>query len=73
MFEVRNEHSNNLKQNSQFIRPLVRSVHHQTKSFPYLGSIVWDTLLQKTIKYGNLRAALVELCPSKYIENSGFK
>ena len=35
MFEVRNENPYNLKQNSQFYRPLVKSVYHGTDSVSY--------------------------------------
>ena len=32
----------NLRLNSQFFRPLVRSVFHGTESISYLGPIIWD-------------------------------
>ena len=44
LFEVRNEHPCNLKQNSQFCRPLVKSVYHGSEILSYLGSKVWDVL-----------------------------
>ena len=33
-FEARNEHAYNLKQNSQFSWPFVKSVYHGTNAFP---------------------------------------
>ena len=35
IFEVRNEHPYNLRQNSQFFRPLVKSIYHRTESRSY--------------------------------------
>ena len=76
IFEVRNEHPYNLRQNYQFFRPLVRSVYHGTESISYLGPKVWDILpniyktidgrhkFKKAIKNGNLRIALVEFVRS---------
>ena len=34
----------NLRLNSQFSRPLVRSVFHGTESISYLGPVIWDIL-----------------------------
>ena len=34
----------NLRLNSQFSRPLVRSVFHGTDSISYLGPVIWDIL-----------------------------
>ena len=44
IFEVRNKHHKNLRQNSQFSWPLVKSAYHGTESLSYLGPKVWDTL-----------------------------
>ena len=44
IFEVRNEHPYNLKRNSQFFRPLIKSVYHGNESLSYLGPKVWDIL-----------------------------
>ena len=44
IFEVRNEHSYKIRQNSQFFRPLVKSLYHRNESLSYLGSKVWDIL-----------------------------
>ena len=44
IFELRNKHPYNLRQNSQFFRPLVKSVYHGTESLSYFGPKVWDIL-----------------------------
>ena len=44
IFTQQNCHSYNLRLNSQFSRPLVRSVFHGTKSISYLGPVIWDIL-----------------------------
>ena len=36
IFQVRNKHYYNLKQNSQFSRPLVKAVCHKTEILSYL-------------------------------------
>ena len=36
--------SYNLRLNSQFSRPLVRSAFHWTESISYLGPVIWDIL-----------------------------
>ena len=83
IFEVRNEHSYNLRQNSQFFGPLVKPVYHGTESLSYLGSKVWDILpnIYKNINgLHKLKNAVMkwkpENCPcricKKYIANIGF-
>ena len=44
IFEVRNKHPYNLRQNSQFFGPLVKSVYHGFESLSYLGPKVWNIL-----------------------------
>ena len=44
IFEVRNEHPFNLRQNSQFFGSLVKSVSHRYESLSYLGPKIWDIL-----------------------------
>ena len=44
IFEVRNEHSYNLRQSSRFSQPLVKSVYHGTENLSYLGPKVWYIL-----------------------------
>ena len=43
-FKQKNSHPYNLLHNSQFSRPLVKTVFHGTKSISYLGPIIWDIL-----------------------------
>ena len=38
IFELKNEHPYNLRQHSQYLRPLVKSLYHRTESLSYLGS-----------------------------------
>ena len=42
IFTQKNCHPYNLRLNSQFSRPLVRSVFHKTESISYLGPVIWD-------------------------------
>ena len=44
IFTQKNCHPYNLRLNSQFSRPLVRSVFHGTESISYLGPVIWDIL-----------------------------
>ena len=44
IFAQKNCHLYNLRLNSQFSRPLVRSVFRGTKSISYLGPVIWDIL-----------------------------
>ena len=44
IFTQKNSHPYNLRLNSQFSRPLVRSVFSGTESISYLGPVIWDIL-----------------------------
>ena len=44
IFTQQNSHPYNLRLNSQFSRPAVRSVFHETESISYLGPVIWDIL-----------------------------
>ena len=44
IFTQKNCHPYNLRLNSQFSRPLVKSVFHGTESISYLGPVIWDIL-----------------------------
>ena len=80
IFEVRNEHPYNLKQNSQFFRLLVKSVYHGTESLSYLGPKVLDILpniyknidrlhkFKKSIKKWKPKNCPSRIC-KKYIAN----
>ena len=83
IFEIRNEHHYSLRQNSQFFRPLVKSVYHGTESLSYLGPKVWDILpniykniyglhkFKKAIKKWKPENCPCRIC-KKYIANVGF-
>ena len=44
VFKLNSDSRYNLRQISQFSRPLVKSVYHGTESISYLGSKIWDIL-----------------------------
>ena len=48
MFKLKAENSYNLRQVSEFSRPMVKSVYHGTESISYLGPKIWDILPEKT-------------------------
>ena len=47
MFKLKAENSYNLRQVSEFSRPIVKSVYHGTESISYLGPKIWDILPEK--------------------------
>ena len=69
IFKLKADNSYNLRQVSEFSRPMVKSVYHGTESISYLGPKIWDmlpeklksidNLEQKEIKNGNLKIAHV--------------
>ena len=80
-----NSHSRfNLRQISQFFRPLVRSVYHEAENISYLGPKVWDILLDdyyKTMQNLDtfkikIKKWIPENCPCRlckvYIDRVGF-
>ena len=81
IFEVRTEHSCNLRQNSQLFLPLLKSVYHGNESISFLGPKFWNTLpsvdkiqmfntnLKRLSINGNLRIGRIF---KKYITNVGF-
>ena len=83
IFELRNEHRYNLRQHSQFFRPLVKSVYHRTESLSYLGPKFWDifpNIYKNTDSLDKFKKAIKKWksdnCPcgicKKYIANVGF-
>ena len=54
MFKLKAEHSYNLRQVSEFSRPMVKSVYHGTESISYLGPKIWDILPEKLKNIDNL-------------------
>ena len=83
IFTQKNCQPYNLRLNSQFFRPLLRSVFHETESISYLGPVIWDILPDS---YKNLPSSSVfenrikkwkpENCPCRlcktYISRIGF-
>ena len=55
IFKLQAENSYNLRQVSEFSRPMVKSVHHGTESISYLGPKIWDILPEKIKNIGNLQ------------------
>ena len=54
MFKLKAENSYNLRQISEFSRPMVKSVYHGTESISYLGPKKWDILPEKLKNIDNL-------------------
>ena len=62
IYEVRNVHPYNLRQNSQFSWPLVKSLYHKTESLFYLEPKVLDILhSQKFTKVPMMETSLKRL------------
>ena len=83
MFKLKAENSYNLRQVSEFSRPMVKSVYHGTESISYLGPKIWDILPEKLKNIDNLEHFKKEIktwkpdnCPCRlckvYIERVGF-
>ena len=83
IFPQKNSHPYNLRLNSQFSRPLVRSVFHGTESIPYLGPVIWDILPDSSKNLPNfsvfksrIKKWKPENCPCRlcktYISRIGF-
>ena len=83
IFTQKNCHPYNLRLNSQFSGPLVRSVFHGTESISYFGPVIWDTLpdsyknlpnvsvFKNRIKKWKLENCPCRLCKT-YISRLGF-
>ena len=52
LFEQRNEQHYDLRMNSQFTKPPVRTVYHGSESIPFLGPKIWN-ILQNRLKNAN--------------------
>ena len=51
IFKLKAENSYNLRQVSEFSRPMFKSVYHGTESTSYLGPKLWDIPSEKTKQY----------------------
>ena len=84
IFEMRNKHSCNLRQNSRFPRSLVTLLYHGTESISYLVPKVWNILpniyeniaglekFKKAIKDVYLSIILVEFVTSNLLGKCWF-
>ena len=83
IFKLKAENSYNLRQVSEFSRPMVKSAYHGTESISCLGPKLWDILPEKLKNVDNLEYFEKEIktwkpdnCPSRlckvYIESVGF-
>ena len=83
IFKLRVENPYNLRQVSEFSRPMVKSVYHGTKSISYLGAKIWNIMQEKLKNIENLEHLKKEIktwkpdnCPCRlckvYIENAAF-
>ena len=83
IFKLKAENSYNLRQVSEFSRPMVKSAYHGTESISYLGPKLWDILPEKLKNVDNLEYFEKEIktwkpdnCPCRlckvYIESVGF-
>ena len=82
IFTQRNRHPYKLRLNSQFSRPLVRSVFYGTESISYLGPAIWDILpdsyknltnfsfLKTGLKSGNLRIVPADFAKHTFLESA---
>ena len=52
LFEQRNEQHYDLRKNSQFTKPPVRTVYQGSESIPFLGPKIWN-ILQNRLKNAN--------------------
>ena len=83
IFKLKAENSYNLRQVSEFSRPMVKSAYDGTESISCLGPKLWDILPEKLKSVDNLEYFEKEIktwkpdnCPSRlckvYIESVGF-
>ena len=55
IFKLRAENPINLRQVSEFSRPMVKSEYNRTESISYLGPKIWDILPEKLMNIENLK------------------
>ena len=83
IIKLKAENSYNLRQVSEFSRPMVKMVYRGTESISYLGPKIWDILPEKLKNIDNLEHFKKEIktwtpdnCPCRlckvYIESVGF-
>ena len=83
LFEQRNEHHYNLRNNVHFITPQIRTVYHGSESISFLGPKIWNILPDRLKKATSLEAFKIQIkkrkpqnCPCRlcrvYVQNVGF-
>ena len=83
IFKLKVENPYNLRQVSEFSRPIIKSVYHGTESISYLGPKKWDIVPEKLKNIDSLELFKKEIktwkpdnCPCRlwkvYIESVGF-
>ena len=82
LFEQRNEHHYNLKNNFYCITPQIRTVHHGSEGISFLGPKIWNILPDRLKNATSLEASKIQTkkwkpqnCPCRlcrvYVQNVG--
>ena len=83
LFEQRNEQHYDLRKNSQFTKPPLRTVYHGSESIPFLGPKIWNILPDRLNNVNSIEAFKMQIkkwkpenCPCRlckvYVQNVGF-
>ena len=83
LFEQRNEHHYNLRNNVHFITPQIRTVYRGSESISFLGPKIWNILPDRLKNATSLEAFKIQIkkwksqnCPCRlcrvYVQNVGF-
>ena len=83
LFEQRNEQHYDLRKNSQFTIPPIRTVHHGSESIPFLGPKIWNILPDRLKNVNSIEVFKMQIkkwkpedCPCRlckvYVQNVGF-
>ena len=85
IFKHKNSHPYNLRHDSQFFGPLLKTVFHGTENIFYLAPMIWNILpvtykespsleaFKTRVKNGNLRIALPEFARHSFLESVLYK
>ena len=83
LFQQRNEQHYDLRKNSQFTIPTIRTVYHGSESISFLGPKIWNILLDRLKNVNSIEAFKMKIkkwkpenCPFRlcevYVQNVGF-
>ena len=83
LFEQRNEQHYDLRKNSQFTIPPIRTVYHGSESISFLGPKIWNILPDRLKNANSIEAFKMQIkkwkpenCPCRlckvYVQNVGF-